>query len=347
MSVDLSTNSKALKEAYDAVVSGANGTNWAVFGYQGKTNTVKLIGTGDGGLEEFVEEFNGSHIQYGYARITDDNHGTSKYIFVNWSGEGAPVERKGLCANHVKDVQKFFPSAHVTINGRSEADLDVDAIKKLVAKSSGAAYSNHKESGSKFASSPAGPIASTYQNSFKSEGTASTSDREKFWQTQEADEISRKKAHEAERAQQKAQLDAERIAREKESEAKRDLLMQQKLAAAKKVEPAAAAPVETRSVPKAAVVATKPRTPSPEPVAHTEEPSNEPEIIEQHHEEVHASGSGQTAIALYDYQAAEENELTFDPDEIITDIEQIDAGWWKGTCRGVTGIFPSNYVQLQ
>nr|KAG5706854.1 hypothetical protein BaRGS_004189 [Batillaria attramentaria] len=28
-----------------------------------------------------------------------------------------------------------------------------------------------------------------------------------------------------------------------------------------------------------------------------------------------------TAVALYDYQAADEDELTFDPDDIITDIE--------------------------
>jgi hypothetical protein len=44
--------------------------------------------------------------------------------------------------------------------------------------------------------------------------------------------------------------------------------------------------------------------------------------------------------------AAEEGELTFDPDEIITDVEEIDEGWWKGTCRGVSGLFPSNFVQL-
>ncbi len=38
----------------------------------------------DGGLEEFVEEFSNSQVQYGYARVTDDNHGTNKYVFVNW-----------------------------------------------------------------------------------------------------------------------------------------------------------------------------------------------------------------------------------------------------------------------
>lgn len=33
--------------------------------------------------------------------------------------------------------------------------------------------------------------------------------------------------------------------------------------------------------------------------------------------------TGLIAIALYDYQAAAEDELSFDPDEIITNIEMV------------------------
>lgn len=44
--------------------------------------------------------------------------------------------------------------------------------------------------------------------------------------------------------------------------------------------------------------------------------------------------------------AAGEDEITFDPEEIIEDIEQVDEGWWMGTVRGKRGLFPSNYVEL-
>ena len=47
------------------------------------------------------------------------------------------------------------------------------------------------------------------------------------------------------------------------------------------------------------------------------------------------------------FVTADDDELTFDPEEIITNIEQIDEGWWRGDCRGKTGIFPANYVELQ
>ncbi|CAG9793559.1 unnamed protein product [Diatraea saccharalis] len=56
---------------------------------------------------------------------------------------------------------------------------------------------------------------------------------------------------------------------------------------------------------------------------------------------------GYTARALYDYQAAAPDEISFDPDDLITDIVMIDEGWWQGLCKGAYGLFPANYVQLQ
>jgi len=57
--------------------------------------------------------------------------------------------------------------------------------------------------------------------------------------------------------------------------------------------------------------------------------------------------TGYSAIALYDYQAAADDEISFDPDDIITNVEMIDEGWWRGYCHGQYGLFPANYVQLQ
>lgn len=51
-------------------------------------------------------------------------------------------------------------------------------------------------------------------------------------------------------------------------------------------------------------------------------------------------------MALFDYVATEDDEISFAVDDMITDIEKIDAGWWKGQCKGRYGLFPANYVQL-
>ncbi|XP_040050973.2 drebrin-like b isoform X8 [Gasterosteus aculeatus] len=60
-----------------------------------------------------------------------------------------------------------------------------------------------------------------------------------------------------------------------------------------------------------------------------------------------APDKGTCARALYDYQAADDTEISFDPDNIITGIEMIDEGWWRGySPDGHFGMFPANYVEL-
>ncbi|XP_051950500.1 drebrin-like b isoform X2 [Xyrauchen texanus] len=63
--------------------------------------------------------------------------------------------------------------------------------------------------------------------------------------------------------------------------------------------------------------------------------------------EEQAGDRGICARALYDYQAADDTEISFDPDDIIAGIEMIDEGWWRGySPDGHFGMFPANYVEL-
>lgn len=49
-------------------------------------------------------------------------------------------------------------------------------------------------------------------------------------------------------------------------------------------------------------------------------------------------------IALYPYTAQNEDELSFEKDDIISVTGRDEASWWRGEKNGVTGLFPSNYV---
>src|SRR3989338_6663398 len=51
--------------------------------------------------------------------------------------------------------------------------------------------------------------------------------------------------------------------------------------------------------------------------------------------------------ALYDYTADDEGEINLKEGDILSVVEIMDGGWWKGTVLGSDsppGVFPSNFV---
>jgi len=38
-------------------------------------------------------------------------------------------------------------------------------------------------------------------------------------------------------------------------------------------------------------------------------------------------------------------ELGLRAGDVVTEVEQVDSQWYRGTCRGSTGFFPINFVK--
>lgn len=48
----------------------------------------------------------------------------------------------------------------------------------------------------------------------------------------------------------------------------------------------------------------------------------------------------------FDYVAQEPDELTIKKGDIIKNVQSKMDGWYEGTLRGKTGVFPDNFVKL-
>ena len=49
-------------------------------------------------------------------------------------------------------------------------------------------------------------------------------------------------------------------------------------------------------------------------------------------------------VALFDYTAQNDDELSFLKDSVINVISKDEASWWKGELNGQMGMFPANYI---
>lgn len=61
----------------------------------------------------------------------------------------------------------------------------------------------------------------------------------------------------------------------------------------------------------------------------------------------HPSTTGKTVRAMYDYSAADNDEVAFKDGDVIVNVQSIDEGWMYGTVQrtGKTGMLPANYVE--
>ncbi|KAK5615627.1 hypothetical protein CRENBAI_024322 [Crenichthys baileyi] len=154
------------------------------------------------------------------------------------TGEGARDSRKGMCANHLSSIANFLKGAHVTINARTEEDVEPETILTKVAKASGANYNFHKQQN--YIDAPRGAVGSVYRKVNAMQEIQQT-DKDNFWDKAQRDEKVRQMEESRRVEQERQKLEKERReldekqAKERERRAKeRAQLIEQEKALQKK-----------------------------------------------------------------------------------------------------------------
>ncbi|XP_030047510.1 SH3 domain-containing protein 19 isoform X2 [Microcaecilia unicolor] len=61
---------------------------------------------------------------------------------------------------------------------------------------------------------------------------------------------------------------------------------------------------------------------------------------------IHRDDYAPRALVLHDFPAEQADDLSLYSGETVHLLEKIDSEWYRGTCRGLTGIFPASYVRV-
>ena len=130
MSLGVNLSSPDIRTGYDAVLDGKK--DYMVLTYEKASNDLRVQVLEKGDLDYLSEEFSDGRIQYAFARVIDPNSKLPKFVLINWCGEGVPENRKGLFASHSTAVAQFLKGYHVSIQARSEGDIDPALIMKRV-----------------------------------------------------------------------------------------------------------------------------------------------------------------------------------------------------------------------
>lgn len=219
MAISFEKHREKIIAAWKDVLDDKSTTDWSLYGYEGNSNDLKVVGSGEGGIEELTEELNSGKIMYAFVRIEDPKTGLNKFLLINWQGEGAPVNRKGSCANHIHDVSKILGGAHLTINARNEDDMDEERIIKKLGNVS-SAYS-FKEPRPTVVEEQKAPVGTNYTRVIPTKELNATVMQD-FWKKEEEEERRRLEAEKEQKRIELLKLEKEQRAREEKEHLERE-----------------------------------------------------------------------------------------------------------------------------
>ena len=106
-------DSPDLKAAVEDIRDNSTPTDWACFGYEGKTK-IKLVGTGSDGLDGFRKTLVDNEALYGFIRMTsgDQESKRAKFCFVVWAGASLGALSRSRLTTHKPSLISMIGVPH-------------------------------------------------------------------------------------------------------------------------------------------------------------------------------------------------------------------------------------------
>jgi hypothetical protein len=134
---------EAARAALADVRADSTSTNWAILTYNApsKSKTLKVLGTGSGGFDEFAAQLQDDIVAYGLVRLTEvvDQSTTIKFVWVNWVGDNINRMQRALLATHKGFITKLFAPFHVDHECNRKDEISEAILMAKIKKAAGTA----------------------------------------------------------------------------------------------------------------------------------------------------------------------------------------------------------------
>jgi hypothetical protein len=127
-------------QVYEDVRDDNTETNWMLLGYGGSKKTLKVYGSGEGGLKDFVSKLPDNEVAYGYVRVIYGDSGRAKFVFVTYVPDTLSGLAKAKANMHKPSVDRFLKYFHIQVNATTASDLQEAVIQAKLHAAGGANY---------------------------------------------------------------------------------------------------------------------------------------------------------------------------------------------------------------
>lgn len=119
----------AWEAAIAAVKSDSDPTNWLLIGYE-NPKTLKILGTGSGGVDEMASRLDDTQIYYGYFRVVEqvDKSVTAKFGTLKLMTNNVSPLLRGKVATHAGFIQSLLQPSQVSFDLLDKADISEEIV---------------------------------------------------------------------------------------------------------------------------------------------------------------------------------------------------------------------------
>jgi len=134
------TDEAAFRAAIASVRVDANSTTWVVAEWAAK-NTIGLLGSGEGGIDQLLEAVNDNNACFALLRGSDvyDGHTTVKFVYLQFKPNSLSPLTRGAIGTMTGAIDKLFHPYHVALQLENRGEVSHDLIMKKVQAASGSA----------------------------------------------------------------------------------------------------------------------------------------------------------------------------------------------------------------